>query len=155
VKPVTQPKKNTRETILVVEDDPVVLEVVREILERAGFCVLTAGSGAQAIQSESSTPGTIHLLLSDVMMPDMSGPVVAQRLKKHRPEMRVMLMSGYADGDMLLLNHGWHFIEKPFLPSALVQRVNEVLHTPERSQGDDHFDNRIQPKAAGQGLEIR
>jgi two-component system cell cycle sensor histidine kinase/response regulator CckA len=147
VKPVTQPEKNTRETILVVEDDPVVLELVRGILERAGFCVLTAGNGAQAIKAESITPGPIHLLLSDVMMPDLSGPVVAQLLKKNRPEMRVMLMSGYTGGDMLLLNHGWHFIEKPFLPSALVQRVNEVLHTPERSQGDDHFDDRIQPTA--------
>jgi DNA-binding NtrC family response regulator len=84
-------------------------------------------------------------LLSDVMMPDMSGPVIARILKKHRPEMRVMLMSGYPDGDMLFLNHGWHFIEKPFLPSQLVARVNELLHTPERSQGDDHFDTSIKP----------
>ena len=153
-KPVIEPERNTLETILVVEDQPLVREAVRGILEYAGFCVLLDGSGAEAIQTDS-VEGTIHLLLSDVMMPDMSGPVVAQRLKKYRPEMRVMLMSGYADGAMLLLNHGWHFIEKPFLPSALVQRVNEVLHTPERSQGDDHFDNRIQPKAAGQGLEIK
>ena len=100
------------------------------------------------MQVESSNQGTIHLLLSDVMMPDMSGPAVAQLLKKRRPDMRVMLMSGYVDGEMLLLNHGWHFIEKPFLPAALVKRVNEVLHTPERSQGDDGFDNRIQPKAS-------
>jgi len=125
-----------------------VLEAVREILERAGFCVLATGSGAEAMQVESSNQATIHLLLSDVMMPDMSGPAVAQLLKKRRPDMRVMLMSGYADGDLLLLNHGWHFIEKPFLPAALVERVNEVLHTPERSQGDDGFDNRIEPKAS-------
>ena len=65
--------------------------------------MLAAGSGAQAIQAESITQGTIHLLLSDVMMPDMSGPDVAKLLKKHRPEMRVMLMSGYPDGDMLFL----------------------------------------------------
>ena len=144
---MTQPEKNTLETILVVEDHPIVREAVQTILERAGFCVLAAGSGAQAIQAESITQGTIHLLLSDVMMPDMSGPVVAQLLKKHRPEMRVMLMSGYPDGEMLFLNHGWHFIEKPFLPAQLVKRVNEVLHTPESSQGDDHFDTRIKPKA--------
>jgi len=143
---VTQIARNTRETILVVEDQPVVLEAVREILESAGFCVLTTGSGAHAIQVESTHPGTIHLLLSDVMMPDMSGPTVAQLLKKNRPDMRVMLMSGYAEGDMLILNHGWHFIEKPFLSNALIERVNEVLHTPECSQGDDGFDNRLQPK---------
>jgi DNA-binding NtrC family response regulator len=148
---MTQPEKNTLETILVVEDHPVVLEVVREILERAGFCVLTAGNGAQAIETERNAEETIHLLLSDVMMPDMSGPVVAQLLKRRRRDMRVILMSGYADGRMLLLNHGWHFIEKPFLPAALVKMVNEVLHTPERSQGDDHFDDRIKPMASGSG----
>ena len=146
--------KNTLETILVVEDQPLVCEAVRGILEYAGFCVLLAGSGAEAIQTDS-IEGTIHLLLSDVMMPDMSGPVVAQLLKKHRPEMRVMLMSGYSDGDMLFLNHGWHFIEKPFLAAELVTRVNEVLHTPERSQGYAHFDNRIKSKVSGSGLEIK
>ena len=100
---------------------------------------------------ESCTEGAIHLLLSDVMMPDMSGPVVAQLLQQRRPQMRVMLMSGYPDGNMLLLNHGWHFIEKPYLPSDLVKKVNELLHTPERSQGDDFFDTRIQPQATGSG----
>src|SRR4030095_4199718 len=82
----------------------------------------------------------------DVMMPDMSGPVIARILKKYRPAMRVMLMSGYPGGDMLFLNHGWHFIEKPFLPAKLVEKVNEVLHSPLRSQGDDHFDTRIEEK---------
>ena len=144
---MTRPEKNSLETILVVEDHPVVREVVRGILERAGFCVLIAAGGAQAIQVESNTQGTIHLLLSDVMMPDISGPALAQRLKKLRPAMRVILMSGYADGDMLFLNHGWHFIEKPFLPAELVARVTEVLHTPDLSQGDDHFDTRIKPAA--------
>jgi DNA-binding NtrC family response regulator len=148
---VTQPEKNSLETILVVEENATVLEAVREILERAGFCVLSARNSAQAIQAESVTRGTIHLLLSDVMMPDMSGPVIAHLLKKHRPEMRVMLMSGYPDGDMLFLNHGWHFIEKPFLSAQLVARVNDVLHTAERSQGDDHFDNRINPNASRSG----
>jgi DNA-binding response OmpR family regulator len=143
------PGKNSLETLLIVEDDPMVLKLVSGILEQAGFCVLPAANSTQAIQVESSFPGTIHLLLSDVMMPDMSGPFIAQTLKKHRPELRVMLMSGYRDGDMLFLNLGWHFIEKPFLAAELVTRVNEVLHTPERSQGDAHFDNRIEPKASG------
>jgi two-component system cell cycle sensor histidine kinase/response regulator CckA len=151
---LTRPEKNTLETILVVEDHPVVREAVRDILERAGFCVLISGSGAQAIQAASITQKTIHLLLSDVMMPDMSGPVVAQLLKKHRPEMRVMLMSGYSDGDMLFLNHGWHFIEKPFLAAELVKRVNEVLHTPERSQGVIISTTASSRKRQGQGLEI-
>lgn len=83
------------------------------------------------------------------MMPDMSGPAVAELLKNRRPEMRVMLMSGYHDGDLLILNYGWHFIEKPFVPTALVKKVNEVLHSPERSQRNDGFDTRIEPRVAG------
>ena len=136
-----------------VEDHPIVLEAVCDILERAGFCVLAANSGAEAIRTEGLTEGTIHLLLSDVMMPDMSGPAVAELLKNRRPDMRVMLMSGYHEGDLLLLNYGWHFIEKPFVPVALVKKVNEVLHSPDRSQRNDQFDTRIQPKAAGSGLK--
>ena len=121
---MTRPEKNTLETILVVEDRSDVLEMVRQILERAGFCVLTAASSTEAIKVEDGFYETIHLLLSDVMMPDMSGPVIAKILKKHRPQMRVMLMSGYPDGAMLFLNHGWHFIEKPFLPAQLVATGN-------------------------------
>ena len=140
VKLVTQPEKNSLETVLVVEDDPIVLRMVHSILEGAGFCVLAAANSTEAIRIESGFGGTIHLLLSDVMMPDMSGPVIAKLLKQYRPDMRVMLMSGYPDGDMLFLNHGWHFFEKPFLAAKLVERVTEVLHTPVLSQGEDHFD---------------
>jgi hypothetical protein len=68
--------------------------------------------------------------------------------------MRVMLMSGYPDGDMLFLNHGWHFIEKPFLAAQLVARVNDVLHTPVSTQGEDRFDTRIKPKSQGRAPEM-
>jgi len=134
---MTQPDKNKLETILVVEDHPIVLEAVCSILEHAGFCVLTAANSAAAIRVERATLGTIHLLLSDVMMPGMPGPDMAQLLEKKRPDMRVMLMSGCQDGE-LSLNHGWSFMEKPFLSAQLVQRVNEILHSPELSQEDAH-----------------
>jgi len=97
VKPVSQLENNTPETILIVEANPVVREAVREILERAGFCVFAADHGAQ------------------------------------------------------FLNRTWHRVEKPFLPSQLVARVNELLHTPEPSQRDDLFDTRITPKAFAVG----
>ena len=144
---MTRPAKNSLETILVVEDHPVVLEAVRTILERAGFQVLTAANGVDAIKLERGYYETIHLLLSDVMMPDLSGPALAKILKIYRPDMRVMLMSGYPGGDLLVLNYGWHFIEKPFLPAQLIEKVNGVLHAPDRSQGDDHFDTRLNPNA--------
>ena len=139
------------ETILVVDDQLVVREVVRKILVRAGFCVLVADSGLAAIQAERITQGTIHLLLSDVMMPGMAGPVVAHLLKKHRPEMRVMLMSGLPDGEMSFLDHGWHFIQKPFLPSELVEKVHEVLRAPERNHTDRYFSPRRNSQAAAAG----
>ena len=135
-------KGEVPETILVVEDDPDILTLVQTILEGAGFEVLAASSVENATRVEAQFARTIHLLLSDVMMPDMCGPDLADTLKRRRPEMRVMLMSGYADGAMLVLNHGWHFIQKPFLPSALLDTVIDVLHTKVRDQGTDHFDPR-------------
>jgi DNA-binding NtrC family response regulator len=132
------------ETILVVEDDPAILELVRLILVDGGFEVVTANSAEKALHEEAAFPRAIQVLLSDVMMPGMTGPDLAELLKKRRPEIRVMLMSGYADGAMLVLNHGWHFIEKPFLPTALLARVNDILHTNVRDQGTDHFDPREQ-----------
>lgn len=118
--------KAPQKTILVVEDTALVLKTVCMILERAEFTVLAAGSAEEAMRLARFAK-TIDLLLSDVMMPDMSGPDLALQLKELRPQMRVMLMSGYPDGAMLVLNYGWHFIEKPFVPAQLVAKINEVL----------------------------
>ena len=140
---MASPSKGTiPQTILVVEDDASILRLVQLILEDDGFEVLGACSANKALDVEEHFPRTIHLLLSDIMMPDMSGPELADVLKHLRPQMRVMLMSGYADGAMLVLNHGWHFIRKPFLATALVGRVHEVLRSEICDQGTDHFDPR-------------
>jgi len=138
---IVKPAKNSLETILVVEDDPIVLGAVGAILEGAGFCVLTATNSTEAIKKENGYYDTIHLLISDVMMPDMSGPVISKLLKKHRPEMRVMLMSGYPEGDMLFLNDGWNFIQKPFVPQALIAKVNELLHSAQPTPCDQRLCN--------------
>ena len=134
--------KSTPKTILVVEDHPLLLKLVKEILEDAHFTVLTASSAKKAIGIEAEFPGTIDLLLSDVMMPGMSGPDLAQKLKEERPKMRIILMSAYPDGALLVLNYGWHFIQKPFMPQALVGRIKHVLTSKTREQGTDHFDTR-------------
>jgi two-component system, cell cycle sensor histidine kinase and response regulator CckA len=123
------------ETILVVDDIDAVLQLAVRILENANFSVLQADSGETAIKLAAEYAGTIDLLLSDVKMPGMSGPDLGKALKKSRPDMHVMLMSGYAGGDMLALNYGWAFITKPFVPTKLVQMINVVLHTPDKSQG--------------------
>jgi two-component system cell cycle sensor histidine kinase/response regulator CckA len=131
------------ETILVVDDTPLVLEAVSLILKNAGFTVLSAASPEEAIKISLDFAGTIHLLLTDVMMPGMSGPDLGNTLVEQRTKLRVMLMTGYADGDLLILNYGWHLIKKPFVPSLLREKVNSVLHTPDRSQGTDHFDTSV------------
>ena len=135
------PLKAPRKTILVVEDTALVLKTVLMILEKASFTVLAAASADEAI-GLAECANTIDLLLSDVMLPDVSGPDLALKLKKLRPEMRVILMSGYDSGGMLVLNYGWYFIEKPFVAAQLVAKINEVLDEEMRDQGTDHFDTR-------------
>jgi len=142
VEPVSTSLKGTLETLLVVDDDDIVLKVVVAILERAHFRVLSAPSGADAIKLANETHETIHLLLSDVDMPQTSGPDLSEAMKKSRPDMHVMLMSG-GDNGLLVLNYGWAYLQKPFLAFRLVQMVTDVLHTPDRSQpGGQQFDTR-------------
>jgi CheY-like chemotaxis protein len=136
------PLKTRSATILVLEDTVVVLNTVQTILQRANFTVPPASNADEAMRLAGSA-AIIDLLLSDVMMPDMSGPDLALKLKELRPEMRVLLMSGYPGGGMLFLNYGWYFIEKPFVPVQLVVKVNEVLHGEMRDQGTDHYDMRV------------
>ena len=136
------PAPRVPETVLLVEDDSDIRTFVQRILEEGGLTVLVAGDAATALQIESQSSRPIHLLLSDVMMPGMSGPELAKRLKQLRPEMRVMLMSGNREG-MIILNYGWYFLHKPFLSKTLMAKVNDVLHSELRDQGTDHFDTRL------------
>jgi DNA-binding NtrC family response regulator len=131
------------ETILVVDDNEAVLGAVVAVLEGEGFRVLSANSGPAALALAEGAGGRIDLLLSDVDMPEMSGPDLGENLKKVRPDMHVMLMSGGANGNLLVLNYGWAYIQKPFVSVKLVQMVNDVLHSPNRSQlGGQEFDSR-------------
>lgn len=134
--------KGTLETILVVDDNEVVLKVVIAVLQDANFQVLSADNGANALKLAEETEGRIDLLLSDVDMPMMSGPDLGEALKKARPDLHVMLMSGGPDGNLLVLNYGWAFIQKPFVAAKLVQMVTKVLHSRNRSQpGGQEFDS--------------
>jgi DNA-binding NtrC family response regulator len=135
--------QSTFETILAVDDNESVRGVVVTILKDANFLVLSAESGRAAIQLAEQTQDPIHLLLSDVDMPDISGPSLGETLRESRPEMHVMLMSGQNEGSLLVLNYGWAFIRKPFLARKLVEMVNDVLHSANRSQlGGEGFDSR-------------
>src|SRR6476646_10656183 len=140
---MSQSLKQFLETILVVDDNELVLSVVVEILEREKFRVFSANNGPAALQLAEQTDRKIDLLLSDVEMPQMSGPDLGEALKKTRPDMHVMLMSGGDHGNLLVLNYGWAYIQKPFVAVKLVEMVTEVLHSPDRSQlGGQEFDSR-------------
>src|ERR1051325_6335613 len=133
-------------TILVVDDNKSILRMVVAVLRSANFRVLSANSGPQALKLAQETDERIHLLLSDVEMPEMSGPDLGQALKKARPDLHVMLMSGGSQGNLLVLNYGWAYIQKPFVALKLVEMVTEVLHSRDRSQlGGQEFDSRKDP----------
>jgi PAS domain S-box-containing protein len=118
------------ETILLVEDAQRVRAVVREILEMSGYSVLEARHGAEALEVSNRHAGTIHLLVTDVVMPQMSGRELSQRLSTLRPDLKVLYMSGYTDDAIVrhgVLASGIAFLSKPFTPDALALKVREVL----------------------------
>jgi two-component system cell cycle sensor histidine kinase/response regulator CckA len=125
--PVEEPR---RETILLVEDEPGIRALVRKILVRERYHVLEAGSGEEALSIATAHPGTIHLLLTDVILPGIGGRDLAAALTTSISELRVVYVSGYTDDEGL--RAGWFppgsmFLQKPFTLSALISRVRESL----------------------------
>ena len=118
------------ETILVVEDEEEVRRLAVEILHRHGYRVLEASHGGAALLLCEECQEPIHLLLSDVVMPEISGPDFARRLKYFRPEIKVLFMSGFPDNALLqhgILDRGVIFLQKPFSIEGLTKRVREAL----------------------------
>ena len=120
------------ETVLLVEDEETVRDMTREILLESGYRVLEAKHGQEALLVAGQYPGVIHLMLSDVVMPQMSGRELAEQLTPLRKEMKVLYMSGYTDDAIVhhgVLDAGMAFIEKPFTPNGLARKVRETLNT--------------------------
>jgi len=118
------------ETVLLVEDEGDVRELAREILERSGYTVVEAANGPEALRIAARHEGAIHLLLTDVVMPQMSGRELAQRLVRTHPEMRVLYTSGYIDESIMrrsMIDQDPALLKKPFSADALVRRVRAVL----------------------------
>jgi len=128
---ISMPRGN--ETILLVEDDSKVRILVSEVLRMAGYTVLEASNGEEAIRLAQQYENKVHLLLTDVIMPQISGPELVRKLSPLCVNMKILFMSGYTDGEILSFSaedQQIPFLRKPFLPKILAHRVREVLDSP-------------------------
>ena len=133
--PPPAPEAPAGETILLVEDEEQVRRLARRVLERAGFVVVEAGDAEAALRRANRHPGTIHLLVVDMMLPGLSGRELAAQLAIHRPAVKVLYISGTADdaiGRHQVLAPGTEFLQKPFALDQLVRKVRKVLDSPSR-----------------------
>jgi CheY-like chemotaxis protein len=124
-------KSDHFETIMVVEDEEIVRDLVCAVLEEQGYHVLCAADGLEALEMAGNFDGTIHLLVTDVIMPHMNGPELAAKLSRLRPAMKVLYVSGYSDndiGDHGVLNPRFELLQKPFTPQALARKIRDVIH---------------------------
>ena len=118
------------ETILLAEDDELLRPLATSVLNKLGYTVLNAKDAPEALARAQAQTGRIHLLITDVVMPGMSGRELARKLAVHRPDTHVLFISGYTDDAIVrhgMLEPGLHYLQKPFTPSALARKVREVL----------------------------
>ncbi len=145
----TQPKSEARtgsETILVVEDAESLRKLTHELLKNEGYTVLSAATGAEALQISEGHAGPLHLLLTDVVMPGMNGRELAEQITARRPELRVMYMSGYTDSvidEHGVLEPGTYLLHKPFTQDTLARKVREVLDGPKPTLPQPAADSRL------------
>ena len=127
---VSANRSNVSETILLVEDDEPVRKMARQILEREGYTVLTAGDGHEALSRLSAHEGTVHLLITDVVMPGMNGRELYETANQRCPDLKVLYMSGYTDNFIAhrgVIDKEIPFIQKPFTINGLSSRIRDVL----------------------------
>jgi two-component system, cell cycle sensor histidine kinase and response regulator CckA len=127
------PSVPVKETIFLVEDDGAVRSMARSVLASQGYQVLEAPNGTEALLQASLYQAPLHLLVTDVVMPGMNGPQLAQAVKESHPEIKVLFLSGFTDEALAahgLLDIGPPFLKKPYAPDELTQKVREVLDAP-------------------------
>ena len=118
------------ETILLVEDEQSVRDLARTVLGRSGYAVLSACDGEKALSASQQRGGDIQLLITDAVMPEMRGRELAELMVKLRPQIKILLISGYTDDVAIhkgALAEGMQFLQKPFTPDALSRNVRLLL----------------------------
>jgi DNA-binding NtrC family response regulator len=123
------PRRGSAETVLLVEDDDGVRKLAQRILEKHGYNVLEARNGGEALLLCRKYADPIHILVTDVVMPKLSGAQLAEQLAPLRPTMKVLYLSGYTDAIVQhsVLDADMPFLQKPFRPDDLARKVREVL----------------------------
>jgi len=127
----SEPSPRGSETILLVEDEAGVRNLAKTILQTQGYTVLEAAQGEEALRLSGQHEGLIHLMVTDMVMPEMNGRELAERLKPLRPHMKILIVSGYTEkaiGHQGELDPGMAFLQKPFTPQTLARKVREVLY---------------------------
>ena len=128
-----KPVPTGNETILLVEDEPAILRMTRMMLERKGYSVLPAGIPADAISIANAYVGKIHLLMTDVVMPEMNGRDLAEKITAIFSEIKLLFVSGYAANVIThqgVLDDGAAFMQKPFAANELAKKIRDVLDAP-------------------------
>jgi two-component system cell cycle sensor histidine kinase/response regulator CckA len=127
------PAARSTETVLLVEDEETLRGLLRETLEGNGYTVLVARDGAEALQTADAHAGPIHLIVTDLIMPGMTGRSAAEEIASTRPEMKVLYISGYSSEAVTrrgALSRGSAFLGKPFTPEGLLGKFREMLNGP-------------------------
>lgn len=132
------------ETILLVEDDEQIRALASMVLQECGYHVLVATDGEAALKHATSYDNMIHLLITDIMLPKLNGPQLAQKLRQQRPTIKVLYVSGVMDSSFIQYAHTLDpiaYLPKPYTPNDLVRRVHFLLNQPSSLRSDDHVDD--------------
>jgi len=115
--------------VLLAEHDPEVRLMLERLLKQGGYDLLVAEDGQQALQKSDEHKGRIDILVADIQMPGMTGSDLAREMRRDRQDLRIILLSPSVQG-LLVLDSTWHFLQKPFLPKSLLERIVDVVKKP-------------------------
>jgi len=124
---IAESERKPEVVVLLADDEPLVRNLLAAVLSDAGYRVLNASDGEQALEVSRQFAGSIHLLLTDVTMPGMNGIELSLRIARERPWIKVLMMSGVLAAEPLVRDNSIHFLRKPFPPEALCEKLSAIL----------------------------